>query len=271
MGYTNDPDASAEKPIHTYDPVTGACANCDDVSEGNTGLWVGGTQFTRENLTIRDENGGTATYDLKTGTLTLNGYNYSGAGYTDEDGVSAAIYSSGTLRLELVGNSTIEHTGSEGSSSRGIAVYGTLEISGTGSLTAVAADTPGSAGVQASGLTLGEGIQILIPVSGSFDAEQETVVSGRGFPLKKVVIGAAPSVERADDRLTVTNTLAGADEAVDMVIMVAGYTGGRMNGCQVVENVTGVTEIDLTVTGDAVKVFFLEPGTYVPLFDCAEL
>jgi len=44
-----------------------------------------------------------------------------------------------------------------------------------------------------------------------------------------------------------------------------------MNGCQVIEDVTGVMEIDLTATGESVKVFFLRPGTHAPLFECAEL
>ena len=43
-----------------------------------------------------------------------------------------------------------------------------------------------------------------------------------------------------------------------------------MTGCQVIQDVTGVTEIDLTVFGER-KVFFLRPGTYAPLFVCAEL
>jgi len=75
----------------------------------------------------------------------------------------------------------------------------------------------------------------------------------------------------SDGKLTVTNSAAEAGEKVDMIIMVAGYSGGRMNGCQVIEDVTGVMEIDLTATGESVKVFFLRPGTHAPLFECAEL
>ena len=74
----------------------------------------------------------------------------------------------------------------------------------------------------------------------------------------------------AGGKLTITNSAAEKNEAVDMLIMVAGYTGGRMTGCQVIQDVTGVTEIDLTVSGER-KVFFLRPGTYAPLFVCAEL
>lgn len=36
-----------------------------------------------------------------------------------------------------------------------------------------------------------------------------------------------------------------------MVMLVAGYDSeGKQNGCQVVENVTGVTELELTASGD---------------------
>ena len=74
----------------------------------------------------------------------------------------------------------------------------------------------------------------------------------------------------AGGKLTITNSAAEENEAVDMLIMVAGYTGGQMTGCQIIQDVTGVTEIDLTVFGER-KVFFLRPGTYAPLFVCAEL
>ena len=53
---------------------------------------------------------------------------------------------------------------------------------------------------------------------------------------------------------------------------IAGYTsGGKMTGCQVIEDVTGVTERALTVSGDTFNVFFLKPGTCAPLSVCAEL
>ncbi|MBO4930268.1 MAG: hypothetical protein J6D61_07500, partial [Clostridia bacterium] len=73
-------------------------------------------------------------------------------------------------------------------------------------------------------------------------------------------------------KLTITNSAAEADEAIDMIIMIAGYTsGGKMTGCQVIEDVSGVTEQNLTFSSDTVKVFFLKPGTYAPLFAWAEL
>lgn len=37
-----------------------------------------------------------------------------------------------------------------------------------------------------------------------------------------------------DRKLTIANSTAEKDDAVDMIILVAGYTGGRMTGCQVI-------------------------------------
>ena len=72
-------------------------------------------------------------------------------------------------------------------------------------------------------------------------------------------------------KLTITNSVATADETVDMIILVAGYRNGRMVGCQVITNVTGSTTETLTVTGH-LKIFFLKTdGSYAPLFACAEL
>ena len=75
----------------------------------------------------------------------------------------------------------------------------------------------------------------------------------------------------AGGKLTITNSAAEENEAVDMLIMVAGYTGGQMTGCQMVGDVTGVTGINLTVSGDGTRVFFLNPETRAPLFARAEL
>ena len=82
--------------------------------------------------------------------------------------------------------------------------------------------------------------------------------------------GDAPIVTLSGGRLTVINPAAAADDVVDMILIVAGYTGGKMSGCQVIDRVTDVTEAELTVTGDSIRVFFLDPGTYAPLFAYAD-
>ena len=76
----------------------------------------------------------------------------------------------------------------------------------------------------------------------------------------------------SNGKLTIVNSAAQADQKINMLLMVAGYTsGGQMTGCQVISDVSGVTEKGLIVTGNTIKVFFLKPGTYAPLFLNAEL
>jgi len=75
-------------------------------------------------------------------------------------------------------------------------------------------------------------------------------------------------VKTEGDQLIVRDLSAEAEEDIDMILMIAGYRSNRqMVDCQVIEDVTGVTEETITVTGDYIKVFFLKPGTYVPLFN----
>ena len=75
-------------------------------------------------------------------------------------------------------------------------------------------------------------------------------------------------VETEGDQLTVSDSSAEAGSPADMILMITGYrSNNQMAGCQVIENVTGVTEETITVTGDFIKVFFLKPGTYAPLFE----
>jgi hypothetical protein len=106
-------------------------------------------------------------------------------------------------------------------------------------------------------------------ISSQWDAENGTLTftaaAEGGFTDVQTI-----KLTMAGGKLTITNSAAAENKTVDMIIMVAGYTGGQMTGCQVIEDVTGVTEVDLTVSGE-LKVFFLNPGTYAPLFVCAEL
>ena len=74
----------------------------------------------------------------------------------------------------------------------------------------------------------------------------------------------------AGKRLTITNSMAGEDEPVNMVILAAAYNDdGKMTGCQIEETVTGVTTVPLTISGN-LKVFLLQPDTYIPLTPCIE-
>ncbi len=89
-------------------------------------LWVGGEQFTSEKLTVNGTTG-KAVYDPDNDTLTLNNYSYTGEGYND-----AAIYYNGanTLKLNLVGDNSVTHSGGKNLSYGVYADNGGIEISG---------------------------------------------------------------------------------------------------------------------------------------------
>jgi len=46
---------------------------------------------------------------------------------------------------------------------------------------------------------------------------------------------------------------------------------GKLTGSRIIETVTGVTEIPLTVTGSSIRFFFLRSGSFLPLVACVEL
>jgi hypothetical protein len=72
-------------------------------------------------------------------------------------------------------------------------------------------------------------------------------------------------------KLIITHSLIPAAEQVNMAILVAVYNAdGQLTDCQMVETVTGITQIDLTATGE-LQVFFLNPCTNAPLLVNAEL
>ena len=116
-------------------------------------LWLGGKQVTSERLTVSDGNGGTATYDPTTNTLTLSNYTYEGAGL-NRGNINAAICYLGrdTLNLVLKGSNTVTQTGSAVSNNNfGVLVYGALTVSGSGTLTVIGGQANATAGVYAEG------------------------------------------------------------------------------------------------------------------------
>jgi lysophospholipase L1-like esterase len=90
---------------------------------GQYPFWVGGTQVNDENAdnVLGD---GTVSYDIGTNTLTLRN-----ATITQGTHEESAIYSNGNLNIVLEGENTVNAV------DIGIYVYGTLAISGSGSLT----------------------------------------------------------------------------------------------------------------------------------------
>lgn len=116
------------------------------------GLAVGGKAVTSDNT-----RGKGWSYDLSTNTLTLNGYSYSGEGWTYYS-FSGGVYSSSDLTIELEGNNSINNTFSNPYCwNCGIYVKGTLTIKGNGSLTTQGGGEKGSYGIMAGGLTVNGG------------------------------------------------------------------------------------------------------------------
>ncbi|MBR2131232.1 MAG: hypothetical protein IJ955_01625 [Oscillospiraceae bacterium] len=130
-------------------------------------IWVGGTQLTSANLTVSDDNGGTATLAVGTDgagdptyTLTLDNYTYEGAGYMGSLG-SAAIYAQVPLTIELVGDNSMTHTDdTEPTNCYGIVIvppdnslaYSSMSIGGEGTLTVIgSAARSNSAGIYVHG------------------------------------------------------------------------------------------------------------------------
>jgi len=101
-------------------------------------LVVGGEQFTSKNLTIYDQNGGTATYDPDTNTLTLNNYRYTGDNY----GVFYSGYLGDVLNIVLKGENIINADVIPNGDQRFVVVSANagLVISGDGSLEAEVVD-----------------------------------------------------------------------------------------------------------------------------------
>ena len=116
------------------------------------GLAVGGAE-----VTSSATSGDGWSYNPATNTLTLNGYTYSGKDWV-EGSFSGGIYSSSDLKIELVGNNSINNTFSDPYCwNCGIYVKGTLTIKGNGSLTTQGGGEKGSYGIMAGGLTVNGG------------------------------------------------------------------------------------------------------------------
>lgn len=106
----------------------GAMASGGEGESGLTELWVNGVNMLNDPYTVEcGEDGGYASYDKDSNTLTLNM-----AKITKKDSHGCGIYSDGDLTIMLVGTSTVGNEQFE----PGIYVNGNLTITGTGSLTA---------------------------------------------------------------------------------------------------------------------------------------
>lgn len=126
-------------------PVRSAAVSFAENTISNDTIYVGGVKLTKGQYLAngaaaasaqKPTEGGYAYWEPGTANvLTLSDYSYSGAGYvyydTAEEKDSAVIYSEADFTLNLVGKSTLKNTGKIGD---GIAVRGSLTVSGRGSL-----------------------------------------------------------------------------------------------------------------------------------------
>ena len=105
----------------------------------NYNLYVGGTQVTRANAGNIDGNN-KASYNAETKTLTLNGYSYSGNGYSVYGDYYASIYAGDDLEdltIVLSGTNSITNTAGR----YGYAIRTETDLTITGSGTLIAATT----------------------------------------------------------------------------------------------------------------------------------
>ncbi len=187
-------------------------------------LWVGGVQFTSENLVIDSTDdagitGGKATYDPQTNTLTLDNFTYSSQGrmWEDDSVISAIFYNNAAseLKVELVGTNTVTHTpGEELPYSFGFFSVVSLSFSGTGSLTV----TGGDAESFSSGICVYTG-DLTVTDSSTVNARGGTAAISIGIWVVGELL-ENPEFEAADDEATNvldnesgTNTVVGNTDA----------------------------------------------------------
>ena len=115
----------------------------------NYNLYVGGTQVTSANAGNIDGNN-KASYNAETKTLTLNGYSYSGNGYSFDYGSYASIYAGDLENLTIVLSGTNSITNTAGSCGYAIRTETDLTITGSGTLIAAATTGESCTGIYSS-------------------------------------------------------------------------------------------------------------------------
>ena len=134
-------------------------------------LWIGAAEVTAE-----QSSGKGWAYDSVANTLTLGGFNYVGEGYQIPDG-GAAIWSSGSLTIRLLGRNHVEHIGEEGNLSAGIFTAGNLTITGEGSLTAIGGPVHSADDAQSIGIVCRSRLKVL---GGEIDAAGGSITDSDG-------------------------------------------------------------------------------------------
>ena len=114
VNWTENGEAVSTEKSYTFNVTADRHLVANFEADAIQPLYVGNEKITEDKLTVIDANGGTATYDPETKTLTLNNFSYDGAGYNhnpSENSV-AAIWHGGkdTLNLVLEGENTLSVT-----------------------------------------------------------------------------------------------------------------------------------------------------------------
>ena len=182
---------------------------------GQYPFWVGGTQVNDENAdnVLGD---GTVSYDIGTNTLTLRN-----ATITQGTHEESAIYSNGNLNIVLEGENTVNAV------DVGIYVYGTLAISGSGSLTV-------------NGINIENG---------------DIIISSGTITTSKAYEGiTADNVTISGGTVTATGEVVGITAYEDVTINGGEVTAtGEMVGITAYEDVT-INGCEVTATGDKVGI-----------------
>ena len=193
---------------HTYE--NGVCrCGVTEPEPIEYGVCIGDTQFTSKNLTLTGGEG-TAVYDPKTNTLTLENYTYSGDGRQGSSFCEGFSYTdSEVLKLVLVGENTITTTGK-----RALHATGDITVSGTGSLT-MACSAEGQLAVNgaqfmSSSLTVDSG-SLTILVTGTANSGSvglrslsgNVTVNGGSLTVQAPNTAAGASIGIQTDTLTV--------------------------------------------------------------------
>ncbi len=182
---------------------------------GQYPFWVGGTQVNDENAdnVLGD---GTVSYDIGTNTLTLRN-----ATITQGTHEESAIYSNGNLNIVLEGENTVNAV------DIGIYVYGTLAISGSGSLTA-------------NGINIENG---------------DIIISSGTITTSKAYAGiTADNVTISGGTVTATGEVVGITVYENVTINGGEVTAtGEMVGITAYEDVT-INGGEVTATGDEVGI-----------------
>ncbi|MBQ6398536.1 MAG: carbohydrate-binding domain-containing protein [Clostridia bacterium] len=218
-------------------------------------LWVGGKQVTSANAS--DIFGdGKASYNAETKTLTLDGYSFSGTGYSYQE-YSGAIYAGEGLDLSLVLSGTNSVVNNDLSSGMPCGIYavGALTISGNGTLEAEAKQR----GISCRGkLTIIDGSLTVKGVSGhGMFVDGDVEISGGTVSVE----GASDGICSQGGSVTISGGEVTAKSKNDPGVSAQGQikiTGGKVTA--ETESRIGMSSSNVTIEGGEIIALGNEKG-----------